>query len=104
MNLNIFTNNKTLKFRLKTIDYKNKIFIFEPNFYFFNFNYMTNMILQIKHNSNDDLYQLSMYEYELRKFNKNKKDYLQHEIFLSRYKVIFRYNLNLSLKEIVVKL
>lgn len=104
MELNIFTNNKTFKFNLKTIDYKNKIYIFEPKFYFFNFKYMMNIILQIKNNNDDNLYQISIFEFELLKFKKNKKDYLQYEKFLSKYRVIFRYNLNLSLKEIVVKM
>ena len=103
MELNIISKNKIIKFSLKTKDYKNKIYIFEPKAFFYNIKSMTNFILKVEDLKDKKFFQISIFDYELIKFKKNNKLFLQHEIYLSKYTVIFRYNTNFILKEIVLK-
>ena len=103
MELNIVSKNRIIKFSLKTKDYKNKIYIFEPKAYFFNIKSMTNFILKIEDPKGKNFFQISIFDYELIKFKKNNHLYLQYEINLPKLSVIFRFNTNFKLKEVVLK-
>jgi hypothetical protein len=101
MILNLIFYKYSLKSKFIKYDYKNNIFFYKPKYC--NLNKLFNFILEVIIDDKSNLYQIKIFDYDLVKFIKDNKNYLQYETNLDNRKFIFRYNTNMKLKEIIVK-
>lgn len=101
MILNLIFHKYSLQSKFIKFDHKNKIGFYKPKYS--NLNKLFKFILEVKNGDKSKYFQIEINEYELVKFIKDNKNYLQYEIILDGKKFIFRYNKNYNLEEIIVK-